>query len=482
MDFEWDRRGCSRNGYSDRYQVVPSVVPVNKETELKIIPTERAFIFFEGAEYRLHIICADDDEANYFSPTTKHTLDLVAHDGILSFGYTFDREQEYLIMLEYNEKKIAEFYVYALSEDMYSLTPLRGDFHAHSYRSDGKRDPAALAGHFREQGYDFFALTDHNRYYPGDELEDAYRGVNLGITHISGEEVHAPGCMVHTVHVGGKSSVAALYVNDLEKYQAEAADYISRVPEDVPEKYRERYAKLMWVTDHIHDAGGLAIFPHPYWKPGASRVFNVQEEFARILLKSGMYDAYELVGGMGQVGVNFSVNLRSEILSEGEKFPVVGSSDVHGVVGAPTFPHYFTVCFAASNTEDDIIAALKSGSSVAVEATGDEYGRHYRCYGELRLVYFAQFLLTHYFPNLQRICAGEGIAMRNYLMGITPASLIEMSVEQTEYYKDVFFGRREPVLPSEEIRAFEDKWREVQLAGPVTKGSAAHSEKMSRQI
>lgn len=464
------------------YQVIPAVVPAGKETEVKILPTERAFIFFEGAEYRLHIICADDDEVNYFAPTTKHTLDLVAEGGILKFTYTFDREQEYLLMLERNEKKVAEFFIYSLNEDLYALSPLRGDFHAHSYRSDAKRDPGALLGHYREQGYDFMTLTDHNRYYPGDEMDEAYEGVKLGITHIPGEEVHFPGCMIHTVHVGGSSSVAALYCKDEVKCQAEADAYIEKVPEDVPEKYRQRYSRLMWITDHIHEAGGLAIFPHPYWKPGASRVFNVQEEFARIILKSGMYDAYELVGGMGQIGVNYSVNLRSELLYEGVKMPVVGSSDVHGINGAPTFPHYFTIAFAEENNPDSIVKALKEGRTVAVEATGDEYARHYRCYGDLRFVYYAQFLLTHYFPKLQRVCAGEGIAMRNYLMGLSPASLIEVQAEQTKCFKDVFFGKCEPVLASDEIKAFEDKWREVQLAGPSGKGSAYYSEKITRQI
>ncbi len=464
------------------YRVVPAVVPAGRETEIKILPNERAFIFFDGAEYRLHIICADDDEVNYFTPTTKHTLDLVADGGILRFNYTFSREQEYLLLLEREEKKVAEFYIYSLKEDLYALSPLRGDFHGHSYRSDGKRDPGALLGHYREQGYDFMSLTDHNRYYPGLETDAAYEGVKLGITRVPGEEVHAPGCMVHVVHVGGKSSVAELYVKDLPKYQTDIEEYIPKVPESIPEQYRERYAKLMWVTDRIHEAGGLAIFPHPYWKPGASRVFDVCDEFARILLSSGMFDAYELVGGMGQIGVNFSINLRSDLLYEGVKMPVVGSSDVHGIVATPTFPHYFTVCFAESNTPDAIVKALKEGKTVAVEATGDEYARHYRCYGDLRLVYYAQFLLTHYFPSLQRICAGEGIAMRNYLMGISPASLIEATAEQTKYFKEEFFGIREPILPSADIRAFEDKWREVHLAGPLTKGSAAHSGKINRQI
>ena len=250
----------------------------------------------------------------------------------------------------------------------------------------------------------------------------------------------------------------------------------------MPEKYRERYSRLMWITDRIHEAGGLAIFPHPFWKPGGSRVFNVQEEFARIILGSGMYDAYELVGGMGQIGINFSINLRAELLAEGVKFPIVGSSDVHGIVAAETFPHLFTICFAKDNSVDSIMEALKAGKTVAVEATGDEYKRHYRCYGDLRLVYYAQFLLTNYFPQLQRVCAGEGVAMRNYLMGLAPATLIEAQVEQTESFKTEFFGKREYIAVSDEVREYENKWREVQLAGPTGKGSAYHSEKITRQI
>ena len=464
------------------YRVVPSVVEMGKETEIKIVPNERAFLFFDGDEYIVNVICADDDEVCYFTPTTKHSVSLAAKDGILKFNYTFEREQEYLLQLEKNAKKVAEFYIYSLAEDLYALSPLRGDFHAHSYRSDAKRDPAALLGHFREQGYDFMALTDHNRYYPGLEMDEAYEGVKLGITHVPGEEIHFPGCMIHTVHVGGKSSVAALYCTDEEKCRAEADEYIAKVPESVPEQYRERYSRQMWITDRVHEAGGIAIFPHPFWKPGGSRVFNVQEAFARIILKSGMYDAYELVGGMGQIGINYSINLRDELLYEGVKFPVVGSSDVHGIVGAETFPHYFTVCFAKDNSVGSIMSALESGMTVAVEATGTEYARQYRCHGDLRLVYFAQFLLTHYFPALQRICAGEGIAMRNYLMGLAPASLIEAQVEQTEYFKDEFFGRREYAAVSDEVKEYEEKWREVQLAGPTGKGSAYKSEKITRQI
>ena len=72
--------------------------------------------------------------------------------------------------------------------------------------------------------------------------------------------------------------------------------------------------------------------------------------------------------------------------------------------------------------------------------------------------------------------------MRNYLMGLSPATLIEAQVEQTEYFKNEFFGRCEAITASEEIQAFENKWREVQLAGPTGKGSAANTLKVTRQI
>jgi len=239
----------------------------------------------------------------------------------------------------------------------------------------------------------------------------------------------------------------------------------------------------MWATDAIHKAGGLAIFPHPYWRPGASKIYNVRDELARILLTSGLFDAYELVGGMGQVGVNRSIALWGEARAEGVKLPVVGSSDVHNPYKSDTFPHYFTVCFAERNENDSIMDALRKGNTVAVEASGAEYGREHRCYGSLRLVSYAQFLLSHYFPLRQRICQGEGVAMRTYAMRQGSADLIELQVAQTERFEDQFFGRREAILPADGLHAFEKKWREIHLTqGPETKGSSIDLHRGNRQI
>ena len=470
----------------ENYKIYPVVLPKDTETVMTVVPAGRAFLFFEGAEYKIVVASVNGDEDFYHDPHGLVRLTATAKDGILRFPYTFPGEGEHLISLYYGEKKLTDLTVYSLAEDLYRLRPLKGDFHSHSYRSDGKHDPAEAMSHYREEGYDFYALTDHNRYYPGGEIDEVYAGVEMDFVRVPGEELHTPGSVVHIVHVGGGESITARYVNDRETYEKEVDEFRPQVPTSVPEQYRDRYARAMWASDRIRSVGGLAIFAHPYWRPGG-RIYNVNDEFARILLTSGLFDGYELIGGMGADGNNRSVALWAELRAEaGLKIPVVGSSDVHCMEKADTFPYCFTVCFAEKNESGAIIEAVKEGRSVAVEAAGKDYSRVDRCYGSLRLVSYAKFLLKRYFPARQRICQGEGVAMRAYAMGESPKELIEVQAKATEAFRRRFFGELPPALPTEEMLAFEEKWRAVQLAGPEMKGSLVWNEtgdpKKARQI
>jgi hypothetical protein len=449
---------------------------------MTIAANERAFFLNDGEQYEITIISKDADELDYHNPTTARHITATAQGGALRFETVFEREQEHEVIFHKSEKKKVSMRVYSLYEDLYALTPMKGDLHAHSYRSDGQVDPAALAGHFREMGYDFFALTDHNRYYPGGEIDEAYEGVEKTLFRVLGEEVHTPGSLLHIVHVGGKSSVAEIYCREGERYEREVEECMTRVPESVPEQYRDRYAMAMWATEKIHEAGGLAIFPHPFWRPGGSRIHNICEELARIYLKSGMFDAFELLGGMGQEGCNRALAVWQEVCAEGYKIPVVGSSDVHNLRDTSTFPTLFTICFADSRDNDGVKRAIKCGNSVAVEACGEEYGLHHRCYGSHRLVAYAQFLLRTYFHEMRRLCQGEGIAMRAYAMEDTSAQLIELNAQLCKKMTDRFFGREQMPLPSERLLAFEDKWRAVQLDGPLTKGGIITAPPITRQI
>ena len=121
------------------YEIWPKIVPAGKKTTMYIVPEGRAHYFFEGEEYDLTIIPVNGDELDYHSaPITHVKKTLVASNGVLTFDYAFQSEQEHLIILKKETKKLAEFNIYSLEEDLFSLKPLKGDLHSHSFRSDGR--------------------------------------------------------------------------------------------------------------------------------------------------------------------------------------------------------------------------------------------------------------------------------------------------------------------------------------------------------
>ncbi len=82
----------------------------------------------------------------------------------------------------------------------------RGNLHTHSTRSDGRLVPEEVIGRYKEQGYDFLALTDHfmERFeYP---ITDTRELRSADFTTLLGAELHAPaigdGGLWHIVAVG----------------------------------------------------------------------------------------------------------------------------------------------------------------------------------------------------------------------------------------------------------------------------------------
>ncbi len=456
------------------YMIRPAVVRAGQATHMTVLATENSFMFRDHRTYTLHAVPLDEDMTVYF-PERKQ-IEYTVSGGVLEFDFYFEREMRYDFYLGTDKTPLLQVLeVMAVCDDLYELRPLKGDFHGHSYRSDGKQDPAALAGHYREAGYDFFSLTDHNRYYPSREAQAAFKDMPLGITVINGEEVHTPGSIIHVVHVGGRESIDEIYCKQTERYGAELAEARTRVPAELPEEYRERYAKLMWTCESAHRAGGIAIFPHPYWLTPA-RSYNVCNDFRKRILMSGMFDAYELVGGMTQPGNSMSVASWAELRAEqGLDIAVVGSSDVHGLTGW-TFGNLFTVVFAKSNTQKDIIDAVRAKMSVAVERTAFTDHEEFRAYGSLRLVTYAQFLLKNYFSETRRICEGEGYAIRRWLIGEEDGELLRLMAGRVERFSERFFGREEQPRPSAETLAFFKEWHEVHADGPLTKATLLQAE------
>ena len=399
------------------YRVIPTIVRADVEQTVTIYPIGEAKRFDDNTDYVVSFLPREVFTLNrLYNQADWDTVTVRSQNGVLKVSYTFADEQEWVISVttaEDIEKKRAplEFFVYSLFEDLYEKTPYLGDLHVHSCRSDGREDPAVVAANYRKEGFDFFALTDHKRWQPSDDMIKAYEGVSLGIKLFHGEEVHIPTSAIHMVNFGGSYSVNDLYYNNVEemdeRIKAEAEKLQPR--EDI---HMLDLAYRKWITDEIRKAGGLSIVAHPHWI--CRQTYNMNRNTLDEIFERGFYDAFELIGGNDTHGNNLQVAFYYDQLAKGRSIPIVGSSDSHGTDPANYFWLAKTIVFAKECEFDDICDAIKSQYSVAIE---HRYGEEERVFGSYRLVTYARFLLDHYFPLHNDFCAEEGLLMREYLLG-----------------------------------------------------------------
>ena len=64
--------------------------------------------------------------------------------------------------------------------DQFGKKWYKGNLHTHSTNSDGRLSPEEVIGLYREEGYDFLALTDH--WFMGEERQEQ----NMTLATMSG--------------------------------------------------------------------------------------------------------------------------------------------------------------------------------------------------------------------------------------------------------------------------------------------------------
>ena len=406
------------------FSIMPKTVLEGEESRITIRPTSPHMRFAEGSVHRVTVIpmtepaCALEQEKYPFYEVT-------AQDNALVFSHTFNREQEYNIWFTVDaEQHFIALSVYCLKEDLYRRIPLRGDLHVHSTFSDGAEAPEEVAANYRRAGFDFMVVSDHSEYGGSVAACNYWAAHPTDLTIVHGEEVHAPDNHIHIVNFGGDFSVNKLFQEDEERYYREVREIEKslHIPPEAGRVNAFEYASSVWIYEHIRQGNGLSIFAHPYWTVDA---YHVSEDMTRYQFKNGIFDAFELIGGLFPKENNLQVSLYMDILSRGESHAaVVGSSDSHGTTPEPfegswynnpvDNPHGFnefqTIVFAPANEKQALVDAVKAHYSVAVEKyTQDTYPR---VYGEHRLVSYALFLLSEYFPLHDELCYEEGRLMK----------------------------------------------------------------------
>lgn len=108
---------------------------------------------------------------------------------------------------------------------------LRGNHHGHSTLSDGHETPAQLLRAYEQAGYDYFALSEHDRFAdPADYRSDTSL------------------CLLPAVEVSSVQGQSLMHLGP-------------------PHALPARQLTAPQIMRAVHDAGGLFVFDHPNWKP-----------------------------------------------------------------------------------------------------------------------------------------------------------------------------------------------------------------------
>ncbi|OGV54014.1 MAG: hypothetical protein A2X49_15165 [Lentisphaerae bacterium GWF2_52_8] len=412
------------------YDVYPKVVPADKTSTIHIVGRfpQKDFRKVDGV-LDLGYVGGDGLLLDGTVPAWAEFGNLpdfkMDADGLISVQIFFRGEGEHTLRLSASKDTqrwtIADFKIYSLGPDLLSLRPFRGDMHMHSGYSAcsvGKETPAYLAASCRRVGLDFMSIADHRNYQSSLEAVRALNTWPSDFRCYPAEEVHeVDSYKLHIINFGGRFSVCELMDKDNGAiYQRELSGYSAALNAEPDEKLRTIMAASDWCFDKIHEAGGLAIFCHPHWRPVER--FHLPTRIKEYILKQNKYDAMEIVGHSAIGPPQREMNALSiawwqkSCIEQGRMIPVVGNSDSH--LCEEHLGHNATIVFAKSPDLPDLIAAIKEGRSVAGEFIAGEFPH---LFGDFRLLAFSHFLLREFFPEHDEICAREGELMLGSLSG-----------------------------------------------------------------
>jgi hypothetical protein len=233
----------------------------------------------------------------------------------------------------------------------------RGNLHAHSNRSDGDSDPLEVYAWYKDHGYDFVALTDHNMFTNPAE----FRSIEgPGFIVIGGEEVTMRGAG-RPVHINALCTDHSLPGG----------------------KYATASEALARGVTAIREAGGVALINHPNFNWGIMPTDLPAAHGAQLLeIQSG----HPFVRTLGNMSHPSHEMLWDMALTAGLDFMGAAVDDTHHLHKSGfrllSYPgHGWVEVFAATLDEATICRALDQGmfysstgpSLLRISVTDDTY-------------------------------------------------------------------------------------------------------------
>jgi len=225
----------------------------------------------------------------------------------------------------------------------------RGNLHTHTTRSDGDTAPEEVARWYKDNGYQFLVLSDHNRFTDPQPLNEVL-GETGKFLLIPGEEV----------------------TDSFEKKPVHVNAYnIARLV--VPTKGASMIATIQGNVNAIREAEGLPSVNHPNfgWAFGSKELLAVEN-----LSLFEVYNGHPTVHNLGGGGSESLEEMWDALLTAGRRMYGIAVDDAHhfkrfGKQYSNPGRGWVTVR-AATLTRQNIITALAAGefySSTGVELT-----------------------------------------------------------------------------------------------------------------
>jgi len=201
-----------------------------------------------------------------------------------------------------------------------SLRWHKGNLHTHTTNSDGERTPEAACAWFRDQGYSFVHLTDHDAVTSQDMF-------------VPGRFIVIPGCEVqagrnelgHPFHLVGLG---------LERPLAEAQRQDTQT-----------------AIDLMRAAGSEVIIAHPYWSGHTIRDLEPLQGYLGLEVWNTLC---ELLNGKGHSGVVWD-----DLLARGRRLLAIAVDDAHWQL--PDFGQGWVMVRVARLRADEVLGAVGQG-------------------------------------------------------------------------------------------------------------------------
>jgi hypothetical protein len=224
----------------------------------------------------------------------------------------------------------------------------KGNTHAHTLRSDGDSTPEEVAKWYKENGYNFLFITDHETITPVDELNRSLGSAGEFAVFTAQEITDRTGGKPYHVNALGISTVI------------------------MPNRGATIVQNIQLNIDAVRKIGGVPQLNHPNfgWAVNAEQIAQIKN-----LNLMELYNGHPLVNNLGGGGSPSVESIWDSVLSSGKLIFGIASDDVHtvrklGDSKSPTPGHGWVIVNANELSQKAIMDALDRGdfySSTGVE-------------------------------------------------------------------------------------------------------------------